>query len=710
MNRNFSIRSKLLLSLLLLNISVIVVTGVIFGNKFVNEIETAYNKNATDQLDSILNNIITQHQSIEFYKERVFKNRELEIKANVEIIMSSVEICYKEYLAGILTMEEAKNKAIKIVKNSRFNNNVGYFWINDTGRPFPKMIMHPTVPELDGQILDDPDFNCALGRGENLFKAFVDVTEFDDEGYVDYLWPKPTDSGLTEIQPKISYVRIFRPWNWIIGTGVYIDDIEKESEKRVEKVIEELNETMTTLKVGEYGYFFVFNSDSDMLVHPNLAGLNISNYNNPITGIPITAELMETVNRGDSVHTYLWDKPGFEGKYIYKKSSFVKYFEPLDWYITSSVYYDDYMRVVYETVRYIFYVSFIFITVIILLSVVISGKLTKPLKQLMEFIDNRDSFGIPTEKVPLIPGKEFNDLRVVINGMIQSVIRSRELLEAHKDNLEKLVSIRTKELESSLDSLKAAQKQLIESEKIASLGGLVAGVAHEINTPLGVGITAASFLEEKTADLSELLTNGQLTKKVFNDYIKVSSQSSQIILNNILKVSDLIKSFKQIAVDTNIEDKRLLNLREYFSEIVKSMSSIIKVRDCEIVNNLQDSIDIYSYPTAISIIFINLITNSITHGFKGSKDGNKIIVDGSLESGNVEIVYYDNGIGILKSDIDKIFEPFFTTNRYEGNKGLGLNVVYNVVRQKLKGSIKASRDTKKGVKFIISFPAETYIG
>ncbi|MDX1775099.1 MAG: methyl-accepting chemotaxis protein [Desulfobulbales bacterium] len=128
---------------------------------------------------------------------------------------------------GFLVREEAQRQAIAAIRNLRYGDS-GYFWINDTGKPFPRMVMHPTVPELDGEVLDDPKFNCALGKEENLFVAFRDVTAKNGEGFVDYLWPKPTKSGLTEKQPKLSFVKLYPEWNWIIGNGIYIDDVNEE--------------------------------------------------------------------------------------------------------------------------------------------------------------------------------------------------------------------------------------------------------------------------------------------------------------------------------------------------------------------------------------------------------------------------------------------------------------------------------------------------
>jgi len=149
-----------------------------------------------------------------------------DLKNYVDIAYNLIEEAEAAVKRGELTIDQAKKMAINQIKQLRYDSGVGYFWINDTGKPFPKMVMHPTVPALDGKVLDAPKFNCAMGKNQNLFVAMIEVTAKTNEGYVDYLWPKPTQEGLTEDQPKISYVRLHKSFDWIIGTGKYIDDLD----------------------------------------------------------------------------------------------------------------------------------------------------------------------------------------------------------------------------------------------------------------------------------------------------------------------------------------------------------------------------------------------------------------------------------------------------------------------------------------------------
>lgn len=840
-----SIRGRISLFFSIIIIFSILFISIAFGIKSAQKLANAFQNNAIDLQESIYNHVITQHQSIIFHKENTLRNRKEELKTNVYLSLAIIESFYSEYKNGIYTLEEAQGKAISRIKGMRYRENVGYFWINDTGRPFPKMIMHPTLPDLDNQILDDPIFNCALGKDENLFKAFVDVTSQYEEGYVDYLWPKPTPEGLTEIQPKISFVKIFKPWNWIIGTGVYIDDIDKEEQHRLETVIEELNETIPKLTVGESGYFYIFNEQNDVLVHPNLKGENISDYMNIETGIPLTTELKNASRTESGSFTYLWDKPGFKNEYRFEKTSYVKYYDPLGWYIASSIYKDDLMKDVYSLIGFLVAMVAISILLIIFLSIAISRNITNPLFTLISFIKNTDDNGIPKDNVPLLKTDELNLLSKTINKMINTISvshnklrsifdysfktiiiafdnngiitifnsgaekslgysgeevvgkislfkiyseeevdkRSKELselynrkidgietfifntrkegyeerewtykktngedilvnviitplrdnidnitgyvsfayditetkrqekeiidknreLKEHKNNLEKLVKERTKELEESLMKLKQTQAKLIESEKLASLAGLVAGVAHEINTPVGISVTAASHLEMKTKKFSELYSDGHISKQEFENYMKLCIESSEMILSNMSRASNLITSFKQIAAEPSSEDKATFKLKAYIDEILLSISSRFKDTSHKVSVSAESDFYINSYPGAIDQIIKNLVLNSFIHGFESVEKGTINIVI-SKENHSAIIKYRDSGRGISKENIEKIYEPFFTTKRGSKSSGLGLNIVYNIVTRTLEGEIICSSIENEYTEFIIRFP------
>ena len=270
-------------------------------------------------------------------------------------------------------------------------------------------------------------------------------------------------------------------------------------------------------------------------------------------------------------------------------------------------------------------------------------------------------------------------------------------------NLEEKVIERTRELEEALESIKNAQKKLIESEKMSQLGVLVSGVAHEINTPIGITVTSASHMKEEIKLFRKLYNENKVTKRRFEEFLRVSEEISDIILSNMYRGRDLVKSFKNVAVDQTSEHRRAFNLSEYLEEILLSTYSEFKKTKIGIHVNCPDSIVLDSYPGAMSQIVTNLLMNSLIHGFEDKIDGS-IEINVTDENEIITIKYSDTGKGIPEDIIDKVFDPFFTTKRGQGGSGLGLSIVYNLVVGALSGEIECFSEDGKGSTFIIKIP------
>jgi signal transduction histidine kinase len=284
-----------------------------------------------------------------------------------------------------------------------------------------------------------------------------------------------------------------------------------------------------------------------------------------------------------------------------------------------------------------------------------------------------------------------------------------EIFELNK-TLEQRVLDRTKALEASNSDFKAAmeklqhtQNQLIQSEKMGALGGLVAGVSHEINTPVGVSVTASSYLQEKTKEFINLFTNNSMKKSDLEKYLNLANESTEVILSNLRRASELIKSFKQVAVDQSHEQKRNFKLKEYANQVLLSLKPKLKKTKISIGINCDEELQINSFPGAFSQIITNLVMNSLIHAFDENQEGT-IIFDIEKQNNNILFTYSDNGKGINEDIISKIFDPFFTTKRGKGGTGLGLNIVYNIVTQTLGGSIECQSKENLGTIFKIIFP------
>jgi signal transduction histidine kinase/ligand-binding sensor domain-containing protein len=291
-------------------------------------------------------------------------------------------------------------------------------------------------------------------------------------------------------------------------------------------------------------------------------------------------------------------------------------------------------------------------------------------------------------------------LLLVLRGYI--FWRTRRLRK-EKILLEKQVNERTKELQTTLETLQKTQEQLIESEKMAALGGLVAGVAHEINTPVGIGITAISNLVYEVQKMAELFKKDALSRGDFKEFLQSSYEAGMLIQKNLERTATLIQSFKQVSVDQASEQQRQFGLKEYLFDILSGLQPKFKQKSIDFNIECKDNLELNSYPGVYAQIFTNLLLNSLQHGFHERESGT-VTIKAEMINELLRIVYMDDGTGISSKDLPHIFEPFYTSDQRRG-AGLGLHIVYNLVRQKLHGSISCKSEPGNGVLFNLEMPA-----
>ncbi|MBF0456870.1 MAG: response regulator [Nitrospirae bacterium] len=261
------------------------------------------------------------------------------------------------------------------------------------------------------------------------------------------------------------------------------------------------------------------------------------------------------------------------------------------------------------------------------------------------------------------------------------------------------------ELKRTNENLIFSQEKIIQSEKLAALGQLVSGVAHEINTPIGNSVMSASHLLERTRETNELFSRDKLSKSKLAAYLLSATEDSDIILKNLLRSSAMVKSFKMVSGDQTSQQRRRFRLKEYLEDIIVSLKPTIKKTPHEIHIHCSEDLELDSYPGAFAQITTNLIMNSITHAFDKGSNG-KIDINVIETPKNIVIKFSDNGKGIPGGTVSRIFDPFFTTNRKEGNSGLGLNIVFNIVQKTLKGEVHCESIEGEGTSFIITIPGE----
>ncbi|MBC8014521.1 MAG: PAS domain S-box protein, partial [Sporomusaceae bacterium] len=300
-----------------------------------------------------------------------------------------------------------------------------------------------------------------------------------------------------------------------------------------------------------------------------------------------------------------------------------------------------------------------------------------------------------------------------LSSLNQELIAMNEELQSTNWELGNEISVRLrieKELSDSnlkltqaIDELHAMQAYLVETAKMAALGNLVAGIAHEINTPVGVGLTAASHLQEITKEFEQLCVDGTPRRQNLVDYLKELHETSTIIFKNLERAGKLIQNFKQVSADQCSEIGRVFNVKKYLEEIIFSIQPQLKKTNHHITLECDETLAMDGFPGALSQIITNLIMNSIVHAYN-PEDCGHIIISAKIEERNIILLYTDDGKGMNYNVLSKIFDPFYTTKRGYGGTGLGLHVVYNIVTQQFKGTIHCESQPGQGTAFRICFP------
>jgi signal transduction histidine kinase len=269
---------------------------------------------------------------------------------------------------------------------------------------------------------------------------------------------------------------------------------------------------------------------------------------------------------------------------------------------------------------------------------------------------------------------------------------------------------RTRQLSQSLEDLRAAQDSLVQTEKLAALGRLVAGVAHEINTPVGTSLTVASAFINKTKQFEADVASGGVRRSTLTEFIAAGREAASQIMINLGNAVDLIQSFKQVAADRNVSDRRRFDLAEVTEQVVNGLRFGLSSENFSISIECESDLAMNSYPGPYGQVLTNLVLNSATHAFPDGARGSVRIAAQASGKDNVEVLFSDDGCGMSPEVRRQVFDPFFTTRRDQGSTGLGLHIVHNIVTNRLGGRINLESRPGAGTKIRIVVPREAPLG
>ena len=421
-------------------------------------------ENGRNVLDGVYELIRTQHEELEAWRRAAIRDHKRELRNIVSVVESYVHQVRERVVQGRIGREAAQEKVLEEIRHLGYGNN-DYVYVANYDSV---LISHPD-PELHKVDFSEKEDIY----GNLIVPPQVKGAREHGEGFHRYWWRR-----LGEDQPveKLSYYRHFPEWNWVIGTGVYIDDVKEEVRRRREEMIQELRDHLKDTRIANTGYVYLFNSDLKMLIHPNdnIEGANFADLKDPKSERPIGRLLKNAAQSPSKRLVYKWDKPSDPGNYVYEKISWVRYFKPFDWYIASSVYMEELRKTGNQLTSRIIGVSLAGLLVAILASFLFLRRLTGPITALADTAQ-RVGEGDLSAKTDIRRDDEIGVLAEVFNAMVN---RLRDQI----DHLEQRVNERTREIEKANQELEAANQRLVELDQLKS--GFLSSVSHELRTPL----------------------------------------------------------------------------------------------------------------------------------------------------------------------------------------------------------------------------------
>lgn len=342
-------------------------------------------------------------------------------------------------------------------------------------------------------------------------------------------------------------------------------------------------------------------------------------------------------------------------------------------------------------------IAVIFLAIIVIAGIVIALSIRLPLQQIMASMQSITSGDYGREVQGTAAKDEIGEMARAVEVFRENAIAKRDADDELRASKEKA--------ESALLELNAAQQNLIDAERLAALGGLVAGVAHEVNNPIGISLTVASSFARR-ADMfeAELKSDSPLRRSQLEDFVRTSQDAAQQLVANLHRAGELIQSFKQVAVDRSHAERRQFSLSEATDQIIASLRPVLKRAPVSISVEVPDGLIIDGYPGSYGQIFTNLFLNATNHAFPDGRSGTISISAKPRGNDDIEIIFSDNGVGMTPDVQRQAFDPFFTTRRNEGGTGLGLHIVYTLVTQQLGGRMMLESRLGQGTTFRIIMP------
>ncbi len=434
----YSLKTRIMLLFSIVMIVFVASLTVVVQNYIINQTTNNQIAKTRQELNCAVDKIKESWLNSKSHYATLLTGRKKLLKNVTTLAFDIIEETRQDYLNGKITQEQAKKYALKQIKKLRFLNGTGYFWIQDCQKPIPYMLMHPVVPQLDGHLSNDKLCYEALNNGKNLNAEFVRICQEkkDAEAFVPYIWPKPTANGLSKSANKIAFVKIYKSWEWLIGTGLYIDDIENEFAKQIKKDRNRIFKELKKIRLAQNGYIFIFDKNSNFLLHP-VYNKNIKKFTRDKQRIRnVQQQIINCAEKNkDGKVFYRWSRPNHPNEYNYEKVGFLSYFKPFGWYICTSVYKEDLQLPALSLRKKIFEMAGIFLFIGLIIAWMVANSIAKPISLIAKTSNQIVRDGISEINLKIKGPTEIEILAFNLKKMILSLDKPHQYIANILDSI-----------------------------------------------------------------------------------------------------------------------------------------------------------------------------------------------------------------------------------------------------------------------------------
>lgn len=594
--------------------------------------------------------------------------------------------------------EETQRAVINGLRGLRFFEDRGYYFI---GTLQGQVILYPLRPELEGTNIT----NVVDAKGQRIADQETAIAQTQGEGFVSAYWPHPQNPG-GESRLKISYVKRLEPYDWFIGTGEFYDDFKAA-------VQQDILERYSRYSFSNGARVFIISDSGEELVsryavNPNEQGPQRTEEEKQA----VISEELEYAVANKAGYGYMRTYTQPDGS-TYETAVYIKPVPEWGWVVGAEVPVTAMrteanmtpgqvrQRSLETLVQIIAAIVIVFIASVMVMRRQ-SHRLRNDFMAFMAFFKRAAKENVLIE-IEDIQMQEFASMANMANQMVAKRQEAENALMAANEDLELQVQERTQELQESLLILESTQEQVVENEKLSVLGNLVTGIAHEINVPMGIVRSLNTDMQELLASIRSTLQDDETGTIALQALLTRMDEDAAMMEANLKRTVELVEDFKQASVDQANGQRRKINLRSYISKTILSLSSRIKKGNHHVEIICDNTVEIIGFPGILSQIITNLVMNSLQHGFKNRTGGHITleVIDGGQR---ILLLYRDDGCGIPARSINRVYEPFFSTDRDRSGSGLGLNIVHQLVTEKLGGVINLTSIEGRGVLFEIEFP------